>query len=82
MAAGSLREASLPRFALRREEAAASLSISPSTFDQWVKDGRMPQGHKIDSVRLWDTDELRLAWIRLTDGATNDEDNPFDGVVA
>ncbi len=32
----SPRDLSLPRFALRRDEAAASVSVSPTKFDEWV----------------------------------------------
>lgn len=46
------RELSLPRFAVRREEAAASVGVSASKFDEWVRDGKMPKGHKIDGVVL------------------------------
>jgi predicted DNA-binding transcriptional regulator AlpA len=74
------RDLSLPRFALRRDEAAASLAISPTTFDVWVKIGRMPKGHKIDGVVLWDTQEVRECWNLLKDGVT--ANNPFDGVTA
>ncbi|MDW9626508.1 DNA-binding protein [Sinorhizobium meliloti] len=80
----TLRELSLPRFALRRDEAAASLAISPSLFDIWIKEGRMPKGRKIGGVMLWDTEEIRHAWQHLADiGDTADEDeNPYDRVVA
>lgn len=77
----SPREMSLPRFALRREEAAASVGVSPTKFDEWVKDGRMPKGRKIDGVVLWDVGEVRDAWERLRDGMLV-EKNPFDEVVA
>jgi predicted DNA-binding transcriptional regulator AlpA len=85
MAALSLREASLPRLALRRDEAAASLSISPSTFDTWIKKGRVPKGKAIDGVTLWDVQKLREAWQKLQDADDQPEDdasNPFNGVVA
>lgn len=75
----TLREQSLPRFALRREEAAASLSVSPSTFDKWVGDGRMPKGRKVDGITLWDTDEIREHWISLRDGSIGT--NPLDNLV-
>lgn len=82
---GSLREISIPRFALRRDEAAASLAISPSLFDDWIKKGYMPEGKPIGGVTLWDTHKLREAWQRLQDAREPDEDdtdNPFNGVVA
>jgi len=81
---GTLREISIPRFALRRDEAAAALAISPSLFDNWIKKGYMPEGKPIDGVTLWDTHKLREAWQRLADGPEVDEDgdHPFDRVVA
>lgn len=69
-----LRETSLPRYALRRDEAATSISISPSLFDQWIELGLMPKGRKIRGVVLWDTEELQLAWRTVRDAA--DENNP------
>ncbi|MFK8250673.1 helix-turn-helix transcriptional regulator [Ancylobacter terrae] len=79
MTARSLRESSLPRFALRREEAAASLSVSPGTFDKWVSDGRMPKGRRVDGLVLWDVDEIREHWLALRDGVITR--NPLDGMV-
>lgn len=78
----SLRELSLPRFALRRDEAAASLAISPTLFDDWVSDGLMPKGRKIGGVVLWDAHEVRDHWIALRDGDGCARKNPFDKVVA
>jgi predicted DNA-binding transcriptional regulator AlpA len=80
----SLREQSIPRFALRRDEAAASLAISPSLFDNWVDEGKMPSGRKVGRVVLWDTESIRSAWLALADGdpVTEDEgDNPYKDVV-
>jgi predicted DNA-binding transcriptional regulator AlpA len=82
MSRGALspRDLSLPRFALRRDEAAASLGVSATKFDEWVKDGRMPKGIKIDGVVLWCVQGVREAWERMRDG--DQAKNPFDGVVA
>ncbi|HTJ56483.1 MAG TPA: hypothetical protein VL418_02805 [Devosiaceae bacterium] len=82
MAGTSIREASIPRFAMRCDEAAASVGVSESTFKNWIALGRMPKGHKIDGVVLWDTEQVRAAWIALRDADNDDEANPFDGVVA
>lgn len=76
----SPRDLSLPRFALRRSEAAASLAISETKFGEWCSDGRMPKGRKIDGVVLWDTQEVREAWEALKNGDM--AKNPFDKVVA
>jgi len=75
------RDLSLPRFALRRDEAAASVAVSPTKWDEWVADGRMPKGIKIDGVVLWDCNEVREAWEKLREGPGAAK-NPFDGVVA
>lgn len=76
----SPRILSLPRFAMRREEAAASVAVSPTKWDQWVSDGRMPKGVKIDGVVLWDTAQVLEAWEQLRDGQFSK--NAFDSVVA
>ena len=80
MSRGAHRLLSVPRFALRRDEAAASLAVSTTKFAEWCADGRMPRGRKIDGVVLWDTQEILEAWERLRDGSYSK--NPFDGVVA
>jgi len=80
MSRGAHRLQSIPRFALRRDEAAASLAVSTTKFDEWCADGRMPRGRKIDGVVLWVTGEISEAWERLRDGSYSK--NPFDGVVA
>lgn len=85
MAGATLRSLSLPRFALRRDEAAASLAISPSLFDTWVEQGRMPKGRRIGGVMLWDAERVRLAWLALADAdepKPEDDRNPFDHLVA
>jgi predicted DNA-binding transcriptional regulator AlpA len=76
----SLRELSLERIAMRRDEVAASLAVSVTKFDEWVADGRMPKGYKIDGVVLWDSIEVREAWERLKGG--DRAGNPFDRVIA
>ncbi|AXV15818.1 DNA-binding protein [Neorhizobium sp. SOG26] len=85
MAGSSLREMTIPRFAMRRDEAAASLAISPSLFDNWIEEGRMPRGRKIGGVMLWDTEEVRSAWYRIVDrdaSSAEDGENPFDRAIA
>ena len=76
----SPRDLSLPRYALRRDEAAASVAVSVTKFDEWVADGRMPKGYKTDGVVRWDTIEVREAWERMKGG--DRADNPFDRVIA
>jgi excisionase family DNA binding protein len=52
--------APVPRLALRRAEAAAALSISDRTLDEWVKAGDVPHFRRggcllfpIDGLREW-----------------------------
>ncbi len=80
--ASSSRDLSLPRFALRRDEAAASVAISPTLFDEWIRQGKMPKGRKIGGVVLWDTQEVREAWYNIRDSESfASKPNPFDSVV-
>lgn len=78
----SPRDLSLPRYALRREEAAGSLGISPTLFDAWIRDGLMPPGRKIGGVVLWDAAEIRDRWYKLWEGENVGGKNPFDCVTA
>ncbi|MEA2977876.1 MAG: hypothetical protein QOF19_3396 [Alphaproteobacteria bacterium] len=50
---------SLPPRLISREAAAAYVNVSPTTFDQLVADGRMPQPKMLGRRRLaWDVKEL------------------------
>lgn len=65
-----------PRRGLNREEAAIYVGISPSKFDELVKDGRMPKPKKIDARRVFDVRALDLAFEQLTEEG---DENPWDG---
>ncbi len=78
----STRAQSVPRFALRRDEAAAAIAISPTLFDTWIREGKMPAGRKRGGVVLWDTEEIWEAWCKVRDGETPAAVNPFDGLTA
>jgi excisionase family DNA binding protein len=70
---------------MRRDEAAASLGISATKFDELVAEGKMPKGIKIGAMRLFDTEQVRDAWLQLRDAEAADNDdgpNPFDENVA
>lgn len=54
----------MPR-GLRREGAAALLSISPSEFDEWVKRGWMPKPTKVRRMSMWDRMSVEAAFERL-----------------
>lgn len=75
----------IPRYALRRDEAAASLGISQGTFDNWIRDGIMPSGTKVRGVVLWDVKQIENAWRALMEKQEEEQDdglNPFDEAVA
>ena len=66
----------IPRRGLRREEAALYVGVSPSKFDEMVKDGRMPKPKRIDGCVVWDIRKLDFAWDAI-DG-DDAERNPWD----
>ena len=59
--------AALPRRGLNREQAAFYVGISPTKFDELVKDGRMPKPKRIDNRRIWDVRALDAAFDGLQD---------------
>jgi predicted DNA-binding transcriptional regulator AlpA len=66
---------------LSREEAARYVGISPSLFDQMVKDGRMPKPIRINTRTVWDRTKVDAAF----DALAEDDDaqvNPWDAEVA
>jgi hypothetical protein len=69
-------------FGMNRTEAAAYIGVSPSKFDEMVKDGRMPQPKRIDGRCVWHIRQLDLAFERLPGGADDDRnewDEAFQG---
>lgn len=65
-----------PRRGLRREESARYVGVSPSKFDEMVRDGRMPKPKRIDGCVVWDLRRLDLAWDAL--GGDDAAANPWD----
>lgn len=65
-----------PRRGLRREEAARYVGVSPTKFDDLVRDGRMPKAKRIDGCVVWDLRRLDAAWDALDggDGEANEWD--------
>ena len=53
------------RRGLDQSEAAVYLSLSPSFFRKLVEDGRMPRPRLADGRRIWDVEELDLAFKAL-----------------
>lgn len=74
----ALKKQTSPRFTLRRDEAAASLSASPTTCDKWVYDGRMPKARKVDRLTLRHNAGIE-DWVELRDGAIVQD--PLDATV-
>lgn len=56
-----------PPRGLSRAEAARWVGVSPSLFDQMVKDGRMPGPKVINSRVVWDRYRLDHAFEALPD---------------
>ena len=50
---------------LSRVQSAAYVGVSPSLFDELVKDGRMPQPIRINSRVVWDRLQLDEAFAAL-----------------
>ncbi|MBB4017040.1 hypothetical protein GGR16_002069 [Chelatococcus caeni] len=64
---------SLPPRGVNRVEAARYIGVSPTTFDEMVKDGRMPKPKRVGSRTIWDVRALDFAFDALpTDGAPAD----------
>jgi predicted DNA-binding transcriptional regulator AlpA len=72
-----LRSKSQPRRGLRRVEAAIYIGISPTKFDEMVKDGRMPRPKRMDGATVWDLRKIDLAFEALPDEG-DDAGNPWD----
>ena len=62
---------------LSRSEAAAYIGVSPSLFDELVKDGRMPPPKRINSRVIWDRNKLDAAFDRILDDESQAA-NPWD----
>lgn len=58
-----------------RTEAAAYIGVSPSLFDEMVKDARMPSPKQINTRTVWDRLKLDIAFDALPD---REEANPWD----
>jgi predicted DNA-binding transcriptional regulator AlpA len=66
---------SLPPIGLSREVSAAFIDVSPSKFDEMVKDGRMPKPKHIDARRVWSRAAVEKAFAALpSDGEDQDDE--------
>jgi predicted DNA-binding transcriptional regulator AlpA len=66
------------RRGLRRPEAAMYIGVSPSLFDQLVKEGAMPQPVKIRSCTRWDIRDLDEAFDALKTERDDTAENEAD----
>jgi predicted DNA-binding transcriptional regulator AlpA len=65
---------------LSRAQAAAYIGVSPSLFDEMVRDGRMPKPKRINSRTIWDRIRLDDAFAAISD-FENDGDDPWGKVA-
>jgi predicted DNA-binding transcriptional regulator AlpA len=72
---GDILPRSLQPIGLSRETAAAYIAVSPTLFDDMVKDGRMPKPKEINSRRVWDRRKIERAFAVLPgDESSADEE--------
>lgn len=71
---------SLPPRGLSRVQAAAYIGISPSLFDEMVRDGRMPKPVRMNGRTVWDRLKLDEAFAALADEDRKGDD-PWDKVA-
>jgi predicted DNA-binding transcriptional regulator AlpA len=61
---------------LSRVEAAGYVGVSPSLFDEMVRDRRMPNPKRINRRTVWDRKQLDIAFEALPDDG--EDRNPWD----
>jgi len=71
----------VPRRGLSRVEAALYVGVSPSLFDEMVKDGRMPKPRRINSRTVWDKRRLDEAFDALPGGENSGEEEDWNVAV-
>jgi excisionase family DNA binding protein len=73
---------SLPPRGLRREEAAAYIGVSASTFDKMIAEGRMPKPKRFGDRTIWDRHALDQAFEMLDGGELAEpvKVNPWDAM--
>jgi len=70
---------SLPPRGLNRVQAAEYIGVSPTKFDELVRDGAMPRPKRVGSRVIWDRLKLDQAFEALP---SDDERNPWDDDLA
>jgi excisionase family DNA binding protein len=71
-------ERPVPRRGLSRVEAAAYVGVSPGKFDELVRDGRMPVPKRIDGRKVWDIQNLDVAFDALPSENDTSEESTWD----
>lgn len=64
---------------LSRTQAAAYIGVSPTLFDDMVRDGRMPKPVRINARTVWDRLKLDAAFADLS--GDDDRDDPWSKVA-
>lgn len=59
---------------LRRTDAARYVGVSPTTFDEWVAAGRMPQPARVGRVVIYDRQAIDLALEALWGSVDQSDD--------
>lgn len=62
---------------LRRTDAARYVGVSPTTFDEWVAAGLMPEPIRVGGVVVYDSRAIDVAFDGLG-GADREGPNPWD----
>jgi len=67
---------------LKREEAAAYIGVGPTKFDEMVAETEMPAPRIIGRRRVWDREEIKLAFKELPKIDEKENENPWDEELA
>ena len=68
----------LTRRGLNREEAAAYIDVSPNTFDNLVREGRMPKAVKLYNPNVWEVRAIDSAFDTLLGRPASPDQEPED----
>jgi predicted DNA-binding transcriptional regulator AlpA len=75
---GNVLPSSLAPRGLSRVQAAAYIGVSPTLFDEMVRDGRMPMPVRINKRTVWDRVKLDVAFAALSE---DEKDDPWDNLA-
>jgi len=66
---------------MSRVEAAQYVGVSPSLFDELVKDGRMPRPKLINSRKVWHRQRVDQAFAELPEDGQDVDSSPWRDCV-